>query len=145
MINSIRKNFLIKGSICFLFALLFVFTLPVFAGSVETDDKNSLRWSHYYSADCLLTINNGIAEIKGEATINPSNTRMVNVYLELQIKAPNGSWTYVSSYSDTGNSTVKILKTRALRQRGEYRIVMTAVAYGEGTETRTCSDYASYH
>ena len=66
MINSIRKNFLIKGSICFLFALLFVFTLPVSAGSVETNDKNSLRWSHYYSADFLLTINNGIAKIKGK-------------------------------------------------------------------------------
>lgn len=142
-----RKNSLIKGVLFFLIALSLFFVTEASAQERKFQHENPMRWGIIANIDCHLEIDNtnGIAKISGNAKTYPGRTNSISVYLELQKKAQNGSWTYVHSYSGTGSKTVKILKTRALHQRGEYRIVMTAVADGEGAETRTCSDYKSYY
>lgn len=141
-----RKISLIKGVLFFLIALSLFFVTEASAQERKFQHENPMRWGIIADIDCHLEIDNtnGRAKISGIAKTYPGMTNSISVYLELQKKAQNGSWTYVHSYSGTGSSTVNILKTRTLHQRGEYQIVMTAVADGDERDKRICTDYASY-
>lgn len=143
--KQISSNKVYFGVMLFLI-LTIPFSFAVWASVPDNTNQeiSSMRWGNFYKAECHLNINNGFARIEGEAKINSSTNSIINIYLELQKQAINGNWLYIKSYKDTGINEAKILDRYKLHQRGNYRIVMTAVADGEGAETKDCSDYASY-
>lgn len=137
-----------KNSICILlvFALLVVLCFyfePVQAVNEKTNRGLALRWSHFTSVSCDLSINgSGVAHIEGEATANPTNTNSVKISIVLQKQGPSGVWSYIKTFSASGVSEAWVSENYTLKGNGNYRIVMNAVA--NNNESASCTSSSSY-
>lgn len=142
---SKRKGAAFRLLLCCLLLSLSIGTVPVLAIAQPSLSEINPRWTHFISVGCKLEISStGVATISGYATANSSNTTSVSVYLRLQKKTANGAWSYVTSFSDSGRTMASVYETYQLSGSGDYRVLLTATATGNGSETVTCSSYDSF-
>lgn len=100
-------------------------------------------WKHLNTVASKFSItDDGIAKISGSVMADPTNTDNVVLRIKLQKKTPAGSWRYVVSFQSSGQTIASIHEEYKLRSRGDYRIVITAIA--NGSEKHTYTRYDSY-
>lgn len=111
------------------------FVIIIFTFSTSYASSPSIQYSEIHSISCSLIVSGNSGKCSGKISPFSANNK-ASLSITLQKKNPNGTWSYVKSWSASGGvgDTVHISENWTLTSGNTYRVYAYGTIMNDGGE-----------